>query len=108
MLLSFFACSGPFGVRDSVATPVCCGDHPFEHRISTMSLADALRRGRRAGIALARRKPTTAEKSPSAVPSRPRLVAASEKTPRLRDWIGIFAMGVGQFMAIMDVQIVTS
>jgi DHA2 family multidrug resistance protein len=25
----------------------------------------------------------------------------------LRDWIGVLAMGVGLFMAIMDVQIVT-
>ena len=70
-----------------------------------MSLADALRRSGRAGIALARRKPATADKSPSTVPPP---VSASEETPRLRDWIGIFAMGVGQFLAIMDVQIVTS
>ena len=28
--------------------------------------------------------------------------------PGLRDWIGVLAMGVGLFMAIMDVQIVTS
>ena len=28
--------------------------------------------------------------------------------PRLRDWIGVLAMVFGQFMAIMDVQIVTS
>jgi MFS transporter, DHA2 family, multidrug resistance protein len=28
--------------------------------------------------------------------------------PRLRDWIGVLAMAVGLFMAIMDVQIVTS
>ena len=70
-----------------------------------MSLTDALRRRGRAGIALARRKSVAAEESPSAA-SRP--VSSSEETPRLRDWIGIFAMGVGQFMAIMDVQIVTS
>ena len=69
-----------------------------------MSLADALRRSGRA--ALARRKPATAEESPSAVSLPPE--SAVEETPRLRDWIGIFAMGVGQFMAIMDVQIVTS
>jgi MFS transporter, DHA2 family, multidrug resistance protein len=71
-----------------------------------MSLADALRRSGRAGIALARRKPATASKAPSAMAPPP--VSTSEDTPRLRDWIGIFAMGVGQFMAIMDVQIVTS
>src|SRR6516165_10444227 len=28
--------------------------------------------------------------------------------PRLRDWIGVLGMGIGLFMAIMDVQIVTS
>ena len=28
--------------------------------------------------------------------------------PGLRDWIGVLAMGIGLFMAIMDVQIVTS
>jgi DHA2 family multidrug resistance protein len=70
-----------------------------------MSLADALRRSGWAGSAQARRKPATAEVSLSAVPPP---VSASEETPRLRDWIGIFAMGVGQFLAIMDVQIVTS
>ena len=73
-----------------------------------MTLASALRRGGRAGIALARREPAAAERLPSTAPREPRPAAASEATPRLRDWIGIFAMGTGQFMAIMDVQIVTS
>jgi MFS transporter, DHA2 family, multidrug resistance protein len=31
-----------------------------------------------------------------------------EASPTLRDWVGVLAMVVGQFMAIMDVQIVTS
>src|ERR1041385_6779824 len=70
-----------------------------------MSLADALRRRGRAGIAPPPRKPL-AEKFLPAAPPRP--VAAPEAAPQLRDWIGIFAVGVGQFMAIMDVQIVTS
>src|SRR5438045_5826542 len=34
--------------------------------------------------------------------------AAPVQEPRLRDWIGVLAMVFGQFMAIMDVQIVTS
>ena len=34
--------------------------------------------------------------------------AESTRAPRLRDWIGVLAMGTGLFMAIMDVQIVTS
>src|SRR5205823_10897290 len=85
------------------------GGGPFvEPRRSTMTLASALRRSGRAGIALARRKPAAAERFPSTAPPEPRPAAASEATPRLRDWIGIFAMGTGQFMAIMDVQIVTS
>src|SRR5205807_7676967 len=34
--------------------------------------------------------------------------AAAGPEPRLRDWIGVLAMVTGLFMAIMDVQIVTS
>jgi MFS transporter, DHA2 family, multidrug resistance protein len=34
--------------------------------------------------------------------------AGSEPGPRLRDWLGVLAMVFGLFMAIMDVQIVTS
>jgi DHA2 family multidrug resistance protein len=34
--------------------------------------------------------------------------APVQSTPSLRDWLGILAMVVGLFMAIMDVQIVTS
>jgi MFS transporter, DHA2 family, multidrug resistance protein len=33
---------------------------------------------------------------------------APAQTPRLRDWVGVLAMVFGLFMAIMDVQIVTS
>src|SRR5271165_3314029 len=42
---------------------------------------------------------------PAAVPHPP---AAAGSPPNLRDWIGVLAMSVGLFMAIMDVQIVTS
>src|SRR6202030_3595155 len=34
--------------------------------------------------------------------------ATPDEKPRLREWIGVLAMGTGLFMAIMDVQIVTS
>src|SRR5215831_16952697 len=43
--------------------------------------------------------------APAAAPSP---VAAPAQGPRLRDWIGVLAMVFGLFMAIMDVQIVTS
>src|SRR3954463_4848442 len=69
-----------------------------------MTLAETLRRGGLARISLARRKP------PGAAPVGPPPPAATprEGTPQLRDWIGILAMGTGLFLAIMDVQIVTS
>jgi len=69
-----------------------------------MTLAETLWRGGLARIALARRKPT------GDVPVGPTPTAAAPRTdtPQLRDWIGVLAMGTGLFMAIMDVQIVTS
>ena len=48
---------------------------------------------------------------PAAAAPRPAAAAiatAAEPGPRLRDWIGVLAMVVGLFLAIMDVQIVTS
>jgi len=65
------------------------------------TLASPLRRARNAlrAPAAAIRKPTSA---PAAVPT------TGQEHPTLRDWIGILAMVVGLFMAIMDVQIVTS
>ncbi len=58
--------------------------------------------GRRAAVALV---PATMPKPPIA-----RAVAApsAQPQPSLRDWFGVLAMVVGLFMAIMDVQIVTS
>ncbi len=41
-------------------------------------------------------------------PAGEAVAAAAYPTPPLRDWIGVLAMVFGQFMAIMDVQIVTS
>jgi DHA2 family multidrug resistance protein len=66
-----------------------------------MSLVPALR-GR--GAARAPLKP-------AAPPAQHGLLAATpadHPKPSLRDWLGVLAMVVGLFMAIMDVQIVTS
>jgi len=70
-----------------------------------MTLAETLRRG------LFSRTPATSPETPTTAPaqSRPQPIAAApEQAPNLRDWIGVLAMGTGLFMAIMDVQIVTS
>ena len=69
-----------------------------------MTLVETLRRGGLARISLARRKPA------GAAPVGPAPPAAAPRTdaPHLRDWIGVLAMGTGLFLAIMDVQIVTS
>jgi len=56
---------------------------------------------RRAAVA-ARLKPT-----PLSAPTAS-AAGAPAKLPTLRDWLGVLAMVVGLFMAIMDVQIVTS
>src|ERR1041384_2839211 len=72
-----------------------------------MTLAETLRRGRlaRARVAV----PGAAEEAPAkpAAGAHPEPGAAGTE-PALRDWIGVLAMGTGLFMAIMDVQIVTS
>src|ERR1051326_2787468 len=72
-----------------------------------MTLAETLRRGRlaRARVAV----PGAAEEAPAkpAAGAHPEPGAAGTE-PTLRDWIGVLAMGTGLFMAIMDVQIVTS
>jgi MFS transporter, DHA2 family, multidrug resistance protein len=72
-----------------------------------MTLAETLRRGR-----LARARGAVAEPAEGA-PAEPAAAAHPEtggagSEPTLRDWIGVLAMGTGLFMAIMDVQIVTS
>ena len=51
------------------------------------------------------RGPAAAVARPATVPAA---ASADQGQPRLRDWIGVLAMVVGLFMAIMDVQIVTS
>src|SRR5437667_11344943 len=73
-----------------------------------MTLVEKLRRGRFARVSLARREPTEAAAVRPAAPPEPPAAALPERAPRLRDWVGVLAMGTGLFMAIMDVQIVTS
>jgi DHA2 family multidrug resistance protein len=64
---------------------------------------------RRVRLARARLAAPPAERTAPAPPaSPPPPAAASASQPRLRDWIGVLAMVFGLFMAIMDVQIVTS
>ena len=73
-----------------------------------MTFVETLRRGRFGRFALARREvPGTAPVRPAATPA-PSAARPPEDAARLRDWIGVLAMGTGLFMAIVDVQIVTS
>jgi DHA2 family multidrug resistance protein len=60
---------------------------------------------RRVGIA---RRPSAPVRKPATVAAPPATPAAAPAGPRLRDWVGVVAMVFGLFMAIMDVQIVTS
>jgi len=73
-----------------------------------MTLVETLRRRGLNRIPLVRRKPTGAALARPAAPRDPQAAASPENAPRLRDWIGVLAMGTGLFLAIMDVQIVTS
>src|SRR5881227_3621388 len=73
-----------------------------------MTFGETLRRGGFARIPLAWRRPSNAAQSRPAAAPQPPAAVAPEQAPRLRDWIGVLAMGTGLFMAIMDVQIVTS
>ena len=68
------------------------------------ALVSPLRRAR-----IARRARVAAQPKP-AITSAPAAVIAGAppQIPTLRDWLGVLAMVVGLFMAIMDVQIVTS
>jgi len=72
-----------------------------------MSWAPALRRAGAAARAPVARLPETATKPQPAAP----VVApapGSERHASLRDWAGVLAMVFGMFLAIMDIQIVTS
>jgi DHA2 family multidrug resistance protein len=55
-------------------------------------------------VRLGRRQRALPAPEPIATPAPP----PASAPPSLRDWIGVLAMAVGLFMAIMDVQIVTS
>lgn len=67
-----------------------------------MTLAEKLRRAPLVRSPAAVREPAGAARA-----AQPPASAAAPE-PSLRDWIGVLAMGIGLFMAIMDVQIVTS
>src|SRR5439155_15406037 len=70
----------------------------------TWALPSPLRRAR-----IARRVTVVAQPKPAITPTPAAVIAgALPQLPRLRDWLGVLAMVVGLFMAIMDVQIVTS
>src|SRR5207248_8225246 len=74
----------------------------------TWTLSLPLRRARLARTAIAPPPPpASAEPAQPASPPEPPPSAPAPQ-PRLRDWIGVLAMVFGLFMAIMDVQIVTS
>ena len=62
-------------------------------------------------VSLRRESPppaTAPPPEPAPPPVAPAIPAADHPLPTMRDWFGVLAMVVGQFMAIMDVQIVTS
>jgi len=70
----------------------------------TWTLTAPLRRAR-----IARRAEVAAPPKPAALPASTANVAGTPAPlPTLRDWFGVLAMVFGLFMAIMDVQIVTS
>jgi MFS transporter, DHA2 family, multidrug resistance protein len=67
------------------------------------ALASPLRR-----VRLARRRSVATVPKPAPAAAGPATAGAPAPTPTLRDWLGVLAMGTGLFMAIMDIQIVTS
>ena len=71
------------------------------------ALVSPLRRARLARRSRIARAAAPAPK-PAPAPPPPAPAPLSQSEPSLRDWVGVLAMVVGLFMAIMDVQIVTS
>jgi DHA2 family multidrug resistance protein len=53
-------------------------------------------------------RPPHSSSEPAVEPAVERAASPPDPQPQLRDWIGVLAMVFGLFMAIMDVQIVTS
>ncbi len=72
-----------------------------------MSWAPALRRAGGAARGPAARLPETTAKPQNAAPATAP-APGSERHASLRDWAGVLAMVFGMFLAIMDIQIVTS
>src|SRR5438874_533463 len=72
-----------------------------------MTLAETLRRGRLARARVPVRDAAEDAPTKPVAGTQPEPGAAASE-PTLRDWIGVLAMGTGLFLAIMDVQIVTS
>jgi DHA2 family multidrug resistance protein len=64
-------------------------------------LARDLRRARSAA-------PVATKPETRPAPTPPPATGATRPSPTLRDWCGVFAMVFGMFMALMDIQIVTS
>jgi DHA2 family multidrug resistance protein len=67
------------------------------------ALVSPLRRAR-----IARGAAVAAASKPAIAPAAPIPAGAPVRVPTLRDWLGILAMVFGMFMALMDIQIVTS
>src|SRR5438552_11818106 len=72
-----------------------------------MTLAETLRRGRLARARVPVRDAAEDAPTKPVAGTQPE-PGATASEPTLRDWIGVLAMGTGLFLAIMDVQIVTS
>src|SRR5207302_1934519 len=72
-----------------------------------MTLAETLRRGRMARARVPVRDAAEDAPTKPVAGTQPE-PGATASEPTLRDWIGVLAMVTGLFMAIMDVQIVTS
>src|SRR5271170_6287427 len=74
-----------------------------------MTLVPSLRRARLGRGRVVAGTPMGAAPAQPVAPVAPAPAAEEPvQQPTLRDWFGVLAMGVGLFMAIMDVQIVTS
>ncbi len=73
-----------------------------------MSWAPALRRAGGAARRPVALLPETAKPQPAAPSTTPAPAPVPERQASLRDWAGVLAMVFGMFLAIMDIQIVTS